>query len=76
MKILVLLHLRLILIKDRDGLLLRGQICGWNVCRNSRVAGTSGQNPGFEFLKEYSDLPALMIAVKKLLAKYPKVPKL
>jgi hypothetical protein len=36
-----------------------------------KVAGNSGQNPGFEFLQEcWNDDPALQIVIKKLLAKY------
>ncbi|MBD6620529.1 hypothetical protein FNW02_33325 [Komarekiella sp. 'clone 1'] len=36
-----------------------------------KVAGNSGQNPGFDFLHEcWSDDPALQIVIKKLLAKF------
>ncbi|WP_258169553.1 hypothetical protein [Nostoc sp. 'Peltigera membranacea cyanobiont' N6] len=36
-----------------------------------KVAANSGQNPGFEYLQEcWDDDPALVIAIKKLLAKY------
>ncbi|MBE8968469.1 hypothetical protein IQ277_20260 [Nostocales cyanobacterium LEGE 12452] len=38
-----------------------------------KVAGNSGQNPGFDFLKEcWNDDPALQIVIKKLLAKFPQ----
>ncbi|WP_226889849.1 hypothetical protein [Nostoc sp. MG11] len=37
-----------------------------------KVAANSGQNPGFEFLQECWDDPALVIMIKKLLAKYPQ----
>ncbi|MCC5613328.1 hypothetical protein LC612_43290 [Nostoc sp. CHAB 5834] len=38
-----------------------------------KVAGNSGQNPGFDFLQEcWSDDPALRIVIKKLLAKFPQ----
>ncbi|WP_375515680.1 hypothetical protein [uncultured Nostoc sp.] len=38
-----------------------------------KLAGNSGQNPGFEFLQEcWNDDPALQIVVKKLLAKFPQ----
>ncbi|WP_254625872.1 hypothetical protein [Nostoc sp. TCL240-02] len=38
-----------------------------------KVAGNSGENPGFNFLQEWwSDDPALQIVIKKLLAKYPQ----
>ncbi|WP_414573233.1 hypothetical protein [Nostoc sp. CCY 9925] len=38
-----------------------------------KVAGNSGQNPGFDFLQEcWSDDPALQIVIKKLLAKFPQ----
>lgn len=37
-----------------------------------KVAGNSGQNPGFEYLHECWDDPALQIVIKKLLAKYPQ----
>ncbi|WP_226889904.1 hypothetical protein [Nostoc sp. MG11] len=38
-----------------------------------KVAGNSGQNPGFEFLQEcWSDDPALVIMIKKLLVKFPQ----
>ncbi|BDI20658.1 hypothetical protein ANSO36C_64600 (plasmid) [Nostoc cf. commune SO-36] len=38
-----------------------------------KVAGNSGQNPGFEFLQEcWNDDPALQIVIKKLVAKYPQ----
>ncbi|WP_341528441.1 hypothetical protein WKK05_03580 [Nostoc sp. UHCC 0302] len=37
-----------------------------------KVASTSGQNPGFEFLKDCWDDPALQIVIKKLLAKFPQ----
>ncbi|MBW4455498.1 MAG: hypothetical protein KME55_23820 [Nostoc indistinguendum CM1-VF10] len=36
-----------------------------------KVAGNSGQNPGFDFLQECWDDPALQIVIKKLLAKFP-----
>jgi hypothetical protein len=36
-----------------------------------KVAGNSGQNPGFDFLQEcWNNDPALQIVIKKLLAKY------
>ncbi|MBD2536813.1 hypothetical protein H6G97_49315 [Nostoc flagelliforme FACHB-838] len=35
-------------------------------------AVNSGQNPGFEFLQECWDDPALQIVIKKLLAKFPQ----
>jgi hypothetical protein len=38
-----------------------------------KVAGNSGQNPGFDFLQEgWDDDPALQIVIKKLLAKFPQ----
>ncbi|MBG1257773.1 hypothetical protein F8S20_00650 [Nostoc sp. BAE] len=38
-----------------------------------KVAANSGQNPGFDFLQEcWSDDPALVIVIKKLLAKFPQ----
>ncbi|MBD2520184.1 hypothetical protein H6G93_35635 [Nostoc sp. FACHB-973] len=38
-----------------------------------KVAGNSGQNPGFDFLEEcWNDDPALRIVIKKLLVKYPQ----
>ncbi|MBG1271140.1 hypothetical protein F8S12_34645 [Nostoc sp. WHI] len=38
-----------------------------------KVAANSGQNLGFEFLQKcWSDDPALMIIIKKLLAKFPQ----
>jgi hypothetical protein len=38
-----------------------------------KVAGNSGQNPGFDFLQEcWSDDPALKIVIKKLLVKFPQ----
>ncbi|WP_341532120.1 hypothetical protein WKK05_39835 (plasmid) [Nostoc sp. UHCC 0302] len=37
-----------------------------------KVASTSGQNPGFWFLQECWDDPALMIVIKKLLVKFPQ----
>ncbi|QHG20301.1 hypothetical protein [Nostoc sp. ATCC 53789] len=38
-----------------------------------KVAGNSGQNPGFELLQEcWNDDPALQIVIKKLLAKFPQ----
>ncbi|MBN3923129.1 hypothetical protein [Nostoc sp. NMS4] len=38
-----------------------------------KVADNSGENPGFDFLQEcWSDDPALMIVIKKLLAKFPQ----
>jgi hypothetical protein len=38
-----------------------------------KVAGNSGQNPGFDFLQEcWNADPALVIVVKKLLVKYPQ----
>nr|WP_242055833.1 hypothetical protein [Nostoc flagelliforme] len=37
-----------------------------------KVAANSGQNPGFEYLKESWDDPALQIVIKKLLAKFPQ----
>jgi hypothetical protein len=35
-----------------------------------KAAGNSGQNPGFEYLQECWDDPALQIVIKKLLAKF------
>ncbi|MBG1261951.1 hypothetical protein F8S20_24105 [Nostoc sp. BAE] len=36
-------------------------------------AVNSGENPGFDFLKEcWNDDPALVIVIKKLLAKFPQ----
>ncbi|QKQ77696.1 hypothetical protein FBB35_06770 [Nostoc sp. TCL240-02] len=35
-------------------------------------ASNSGENPGFEFLQECWDDPALQIVIKKLLAKFPQ----
>ncbi len=44
-----------------------------SVCRNSRVAANSGQNPGLNFLQEsWDDDPTLVIMIKKLLVKFPK----
>jgi hypothetical protein len=38
-----------------------------------KVAGNSGQNPGFDFLLScWNNDPALQIAIKKLLAKFPQ----
>ncbi|WP_225912473.1 hypothetical protein [Nostoc flagelliforme] len=37
----------------------------------NRVAN-SEENPGFDFLQEYWDDPALQIVIKKLLAKFPQ----
>ena len=37
-----------------------------------KLALNSGQNPGFEFLQECWDDPALQIVIKKLLVKYPQ----
>ncbi|MBN3905190.1 MAG: hypothetical protein HWQ35_00940 [Nostoc sp. NMS1] len=38
-----------------------------------KVAGNSGENPGFDFLQEcWSDDPALRIVIKKLVAKCPQ----
>ncbi|MBD2248592.1 hypothetical protein [Nostoc sp. FACHB-888] len=38
-----------------------------------KVAGNSGENPGFEFLQEcWSDDPALQIVIKKVLLKFPQ----
>ena len=38
-----------------------------------KFAANSGQNPGFEYLHEcWNDDPALQIAIKKLLAKFPQ----
>ncbi|MBD2534742.1 hypothetical protein H6G97_36865 [Nostoc flagelliforme FACHB-838] len=38
----------------------------------NRVAN-SGENPGFDFLQEcWNDDPALQIAIKKLLVKFPQ----
>jgi hypothetical protein len=37
-----------------------------------KVAGNSGQNPGFEYLQECWDDPALQIVIKKLLAQFPQ----
>ncbi|MHC5748200.1 MAG: hypothetical protein ACYTXT_41425 [Nostoc sp.] len=37
-----------------------------------KIAGNSGQNPGFEFLQECWDDPALQIVIKKLVAKFPQ----
>lgn len=37
-----------------------------------KVAGNSGQNPGFEYLLSCWDDPALQIVIKKLLVKYPQ----
>lgn len=37
-----------------------------------KVTANSGQNPGFEFLQECWDDPALKIVIKKLLAKFPQ----
>jgi hypothetical protein len=37
-----------------------------------KVAANSGENPGFEFLREcWNDDPTLVIAIKKVLVKYP-----
>ncbi|WP_199345110.1 hypothetical protein [Nostoc foliaceum] len=35
-------------------------------------AANSGENPGFEYLQECWDDPALQIVIKKLLAKFPQ----
>ncbi|WP_242055922.1 hypothetical protein [Nostoc flagelliforme] len=38
-----------------------------------KVAGNSGQNPGFNFLQEcWNDDPALQIVIKKLLVRFPQ----
>ncbi|MBW4430183.1 MAG: hypothetical protein KME50_39125 [Nostoc desertorum CM1-VF14] len=38
-----------------------------------KIAGNSGQNPGFDFLQEYwNDDPALQIVIKRLLVKFPQ----
>lgn len=38
-----------------------------------KLAENSGENPGFEFLQEcWNDDPALVIVIKKLLAKFPQ----
>jgi hypothetical protein len=37
-----------------------------------KVAANSGQNPGFDFLQECWDDPALKIVIKKLLGKFPQ----
>ncbi|MBE8991092.1 hypothetical protein [Nostoc sp. LEGE 12450] len=37
-----------------------------------KVAENSGQNPGFDFLQECWDDPALQIVIKKLLVKFPQ----
>ncbi|MHC5862516.1 hypothetical protein [Nostoc sp.] len=38
-----------------------------------KVAANSGENPGFDFLKEcWNDDPALQIVIKKLLVKFPQ----
>ncbi|WP_373526370.1 hypothetical protein [Nostoc sp.] len=38
-----------------------------------KVAGNSGENPGFEYLQKcWNDDPALVIMIKKLLVKYPQ----
>ncbi|MCC5633018.1 hypothetical protein LC613_36435 [Nostoc sphaeroides CHAB 2801] len=37
-----------------------------------KAAANSGENPGFEFLQECWDDPALQIVIKKLLVKYPQ----
>jgi hypothetical protein len=38
-----------------------------------KVVANSGQNPGFDFLQEcWSDDPALVIVIKKLLVKFPQ----
>ncbi|QLE45427.1 hypothetical protein FD723_32705 (plasmid) [Nostoc sp. C052] len=38
-----------------------------------KIAGNSGQNPGFDFLQEcWNDDPALVIVIKKLLVKFPQ----
>ncbi|MEJ6486908.1 hypothetical protein N0Y54_37580 [Nostoc punctiforme UO1] len=37
-----------------------------------KVASISVQNPGFEFSKECWDDPALMLVIKKLLARFPQ----
>ncbi|OYE00432.1 hypothetical protein CDG79_35190 [Nostoc sp. 'Peltigera membranacea cyanobiont' 232] len=37
-----------------------------------KAAGNSGQNPGFEYLQECWDDPALQIVIKKLLVKFPQ----
>ncbi|MBD2512007.1 hypothetical protein H6G91_33065 [Nostoc muscorum FACHB-395] len=37
-----------------------------------KLAANSGQNPGFDFLQECGDDPALQIVIKKVLAKFPQ----
>ncbi|WP_242056019.1 hypothetical protein [Nostoc flagelliforme] len=37
-----------------------------------KVVANSGQNPGFDFLQECWDDPALQIVIKKLLVKFPQ----
>ncbi|MBG1260632.1 hypothetical protein F8S20_16590 [Nostoc sp. BAE] len=37
-----------------------------------KVAGNSGHNPGFDFLQECWNDPALQIVIKKLLARFPQ----
>jgi hypothetical protein len=38
-----------------------------------KVAANLGQNPGFEYLQEcWTDDPALVIMIKKLLVKFPQ----
>lgn len=37
-----------------------------------KLAENSGQNPGFDFLRECWNNPALVIVIKKLLAKFPQ----
>jgi hypothetical protein len=37
-----------------------------------KLAANSGQNPGFEFLQECWDDPALQIVIKKVLVKFPQ----
>ncbi len=46
--------------------LLRGKMCDRSVCRNSRVAANSGQNPGFDFLLScWNDDRRKQIVIKK-----------
>jgi hypothetical protein len=43
------------------------------IVARSKVASNSGQNPGFNFLQVcWNDDPALVIVIKKLLAKFPQ----
>ncbi|MHC0067342.1 hypothetical protein ACWATR_31265 [Nostoc sp. UIC 10890] len=37
-----------------------------------KMASLVGENPGFDFLQECWDDPALQIVIKKLLAKFPQ----